>query len=63
MLAQHFFEIRSKLKYRHLLKDDWDSSLIPLFSVLVNGPQFMFLIRDVLVQQIVGCRKVIDSAY
>lgn len=49
MLAKNFLEVRGKLKDRDLLKDDWDSLLIPLLSVLVQGPQFLLLIGDILV--------------
>ena len=63
MLAKHLLEVRRKLKDRDLLKDDWDSLLIPLLSVLVQSPQFLLLIGDILVQEIVGCRKVIHSGH
>ena len=63
MLAKHLLEVRRKLKDRHLLKDDWDSLLIPLLSVLVQGPQFLLLIGYILVQEIVGGRKVIHGGH
>ena len=61
MLAKNFLEVRGKLKDWDLLKDHWDSLLIPLLSVLVQAPQFLLLVGDILVQEIVGCRKVIHS--
>lgn len=63
MLAKHLLEVRRKLKDRDLLKDDWDSLLIPLLSVLVQGPQFLLLIGDILVQEIVSGRKVIHGGH
>lgn len=63
MLAKNFLEVRGKLKDWDLLKDYWDSLLIPLLSVLVQCPQFLLLVGDILVQEIVGCRKVIHSRH
>ena len=59
----HLLEVRGKLKDRDLLKDDRDSFLIAFLSVLVQAPQFLLLIEAILVQEIVGCRKVIDSGH
>lgn len=63
MLVKHLFEVRGKLKDRDLLKDDRDSFLIALLSVVVQAPQLLLLIEGILAQEIVGCRKVIDSGH